>query len=100
MQRRMLCTVCDHRGADVSPSRRTMSCGLFNLPLPVTAFGRFFVWLDSFDTAVPQGMVLFCKQRYASEAMPMSDQDDWEFAGPDDAKAEIRAAVGYQRRPR
>ena len=22
-------------------------------------------------------------------------QDDWEFAGPDDAKAEIRAAVGY-----
>jgi hypothetical protein len=24
----------------------------------------------------------------------MSDQDDWEFAGPDDAKAEIRAAVG------
>jgi hypothetical protein len=25
----------------------------------------------------------------------MSDLDDWEFAGPDDAKAEIRAAVGY-----
>ena len=25
----------------------------------------------------------------------MSDQDDWDFAGPDDAKAEIRAAVGY-----
>jgi hypothetical protein len=25
----------------------------------------------------------------------MSDQDDWEFAGPDDAKAEIRAAVRY-----
>ena len=25
----------------------------------------------------------------------MSDQDDWEFAGPDDAKAKIRAAVGY-----
>jgi hypothetical protein len=25
----------------------------------------------------------------------MSDQDDWEFAGADDAKAEIRAAVGY-----
>jgi hypothetical protein len=25
----------------------------------------------------------------------MSDQDDWEFAGPDDAKAEIRGAVGY-----
>ena len=25
----------------------------------------------------------------------MSDQNDWEFAGPDDAKAEIRAAVGY-----
>ena len=24
----------------------------------------------------------------------MSDQDDWEFAGPDDAKAEIRAALG------
>ncbi len=22
-------------------------------------------------------------------------QDDWEFAGPDDGKAEIRAAVGY-----
>ena len=25
----------------------------------------------------------------------MSDQDDWEFAGLDDAKSEIRAAVGY-----
>ena len=25
----------------------------------------------------------------------MSDQDDWEFADPDDAKAEIRAAVKY-----
>jgi hypothetical protein len=25
----------------------------------------------------------------------MSDQDDWDFASPDDAKAEIRAAVGY-----
>jgi hypothetical protein len=25
----------------------------------------------------------------------MSDQDDWDFAGPDDAKAEIRAAVQY-----
>ena len=42
-----------------------------------------------------EGMALFCKQRYASEAMSMSGQDDWEFAGPDDAKAEIRAAVGY-----
>jgi hypothetical protein len=29
------------------------------------------------------------------EAMSMSDRDDWEFAGPDDAKAEIRAAVEY-----
>ena len=27
--------------------------------------------------------------------MSISDQDDWEFAGPDDAKAEIRAAVEY-----
>jgi hypothetical protein len=25
----------------------------------------------------------------------MSDQDDWEFSDADDAKAEIRAAVGY-----
>jgi hypothetical protein len=25
----------------------------------------------------------------------MSDQDDWDFAGPDDAKVEIRAAVAY-----
>lgn len=25
----------------------------------------------------------------------MSDQDDWDFAGADDAKAEIRAAVEY-----
>jgi hypothetical protein len=33
--------------------------------------------------------------RYASEAMSMSGQDNWEFAGPDDAKAEIRAAVAY-----
>jgi hypothetical protein len=46
------------------------------------------------NTAAPQGMALFCKQRYASEAMSMSDHDDWEFAGPHDAKAEIRAAVG------
>jgi hypothetical protein len=61
----------------------------------VTAFGRFFVGLDSFDTAVPQGMALVCKQRYTSEAMSMSDQDNWEFVDPDDAKAGIRAAVGY-----
>jgi hypothetical protein len=25
----------------------------------------------------------------------MSDPDDWDFAGPDDAKAELRAAVVY-----
>ncbi len=25
----------------------------------------------------------------------MSDQDDWDFAGEDDAKAQIRAAVRY-----
>jgi hypothetical protein len=25
----------------------------------------------------------------------MSDEVDWDFAGADDAKAEIRAAVGY-----
>ncbi len=25
----------------------------------------------------------------------MSDQDDWDFAGADDARAEIRAAVAY-----
>jgi hypothetical protein len=25
----------------------------------------------------------------------MTDQDDWDFAGADDAKAEIRAAVRY-----
>ena len=31
---------------------------------------------------------------YAPAAV-MSDQDDWEFSGADDAKAEIRAAVGY-----
>src|SRR3979490_3338594 len=35
------------------------------------------------------------QSRKAPEAMSMSDQDDWEFAAPDDAKAEIRAAVGY-----
>ncbi len=35
------------------------------------------------------------QSRKAPEAMSMSDQDDWEFAGPDDAKTEIRAAVGY-----
>ena len=27
--------------------------------------------------------------------MSMSDQDDWDFGGADDAKAEIRAAVAY-----
>ena len=42
-----------------------------------------------------EGGALVCKRVNASEAMSMSDQDDWEFAGPDDAKAEIRAAVGY-----
>jgi len=25
----------------------------------------------------------------------MSDEIDWDFSGPDNAKAEIRAAVGY-----
>ena len=35
------------------------------------------------------------QSRKKPEAMSMSDQDDWEFAGPDDAKAEIRAAVEY-----
>ncbi len=25
----------------------------------------------------------------------MSDQDDWDFTGPDDAKEEIRAATSY-----
>jgi len=25
----------------------------------------------------------------------MSDEVDWDFSGPDDAKAEIRAAVSY-----
>jgi hypothetical protein len=35
------------------------------------------------------------QKRYASKAMTMPDQDDWDFAGPDDAKAEIRAAVEY-----
>jgi hypothetical protein len=25
----------------------------------------------------------------------MSDEIDWDFSGPDDAKAKIRAAVGY-----
>ena len=25
----------------------------------------------------------------------MSDQDDWDFAGPDDAKVTIRAAIRY-----
>jgi hypothetical protein len=28
-------------------------------------------------------------------AIIMSDQDDWDFAGPEDAKAELRAAVEY-----
>jgi hypothetical protein len=32
--------------------------------------------------------------RSRTEAV-MSDRDDWEFSGADDAKAEIRAAVGY-----
>ena len=25
----------------------------------------------------------------------MSDQDDWDFGGPDDAKAKLRAAMAY-----
>ena len=29
------------------------------------------------------------------EVQIMSDQDDWDYAGAADAKAEIRAAVGY-----
>jgi hypothetical protein len=28
----------------------------------------------------------------------MSDEDDWEFAGADDAKVTVRAAVRYLRR--
>src|SRR5882762_6134264 len=35
------------------------------------------------------------QSRKTPEARSMSDQDDWEFADPDDAKAEIRAAVEY-----
>ncbi len=67
--------------------------------------GGLFVWLDSFDTAVPQGMALVCKQRYASEAMSMSDQDDWEFAGPDDQIGDPRRGGVFaercdRRRPR
>jgi len=66
-----------------------MSCGLFNLPIASDRLRAvFFVWFNSFDTVVPQGMALVCKQRYASEAMSMSDQDDWEFVDPDDAKTE------------
>src|SRR5712691_2534097 len=36
-----------------------------------------------------------CKTSYASEALPMSDELDWNFSNDDEAKAEIRAAVEY-----
>lgn len=32
---------------------------------------------------------------YAYGGAVMSDEFDWDFSNPDDAKAEIRAAVGY-----
>ena len=35
------------------------------------------------------------QSRKAPEAMPMSDELDWNFVDKDDAKAEIRAAVEY-----
>ena len=52
-----------------------------------------------------EGGALVCKKRYASEAMSMSDQDDWEFAGPDDQIGDPRrggvfAERCYRRRPR
>jgi hypothetical protein len=72
-----------------------MSCGLFTLPIASDRLRGLFLFDWILSTAVPQGMALVCKQRYASEAMSMSDQNDWEFAGPADAGAEIRAAVGY-----
>ena len=38
-----------------------MSAAFSICQLPVTAFGRFFVWLDSFDTAFSEGMALVCE---------------------------------------
>jgi hypothetical protein len=35
------------------------------------------------------------QSRKAPKGNDMSDQDDWDFAGADDAKATIRAAVRY-----
>jgi hypothetical protein len=32
---------------------------------------------------------------FRTRGIAMSDQDDWDFAAADDAKAEIRAAVSY-----
>jgi hypothetical protein len=42
----------------------------------------------------PAGADMSPRTGCAPEAV-ISDQDDWEFSGADDAKAEIRAAVGY-----
>jgi hypothetical protein len=48
--------------------------------------------------------ISMCYMRFASQecglgkhtgSEGMSDREDWDFASPDDAKAEIRAAVGY-----
>jgi hypothetical protein len=41
-----------------------------------------------------EGANMSVRAGYAPEAI-MSDQDDWEFSGADDAKEEIRAAVRY-----
>jgi hypothetical protein len=49
--------------------------------LPVTAFGRFFVWLDSFGAAVPQGMALVQEiiaiVRQVASGLPPEPQNSW-----------------------
>jgi hypothetical protein len=55
---------------------------------------------------LPQDMALVCKQRTASEAMSMSDQDDWGVCGPgrrqsgNPRRSGVFAERCYRRRPR
>jgi hypothetical protein len=80
----------------ISPldTSRTPANGKASQRAPQTQEMAFCVMRRVHDSIwEPTGSSL--QSRKAPEATSMSDEDDWEFAGPDDAKADIRAAVEY-----
>ena len=72
-----------------------MSCGLFNLPIASDRLRAVFLFGWIVSTLPPSGHGAILQATLRIRGNVIRSQDDWEFAGPDDAKAEIRAAVGY-----